>query len=323
MIGKDRMDFTQQLKRELIASLPLKEDDREKRLAFLCAVTKQRGCVDAYKKSISLTYEFDSKQDAIDISVLVKEFCEGEVYFVFEGAKGDSLFKLQIKDKHANELLKRFCLSHFDGGSFVYQDGVESLRLAVKRKTFQWYLQGMLYSSAKLLFPDEAYSNYCLQISFTDTAYCEEVADTLGKLGISMQISKRKTCAVLQSRNGGDIADVLALGGANDSVLELNGIMTAREQENVFNRQSNFYMANYRKAVIGARKYLQAIDRLEESGALEKADAKLKRVAQARREYSDASMQELAQILSMSKTGLSRYLNKLLQMAGEDDDGRK
>ncbi len=67
-----------------------------------------------------------------------------------------------------------------------------------------------------------------------------------------------------------------------------------------------------------AKKYIEAIEKLEHSGKLEKADAKLKAIAKARKENNDASMQELAQILGISKTSLSRYLGKLLKMAEED-----
>ena len=82
-------------------------------------------------------------------------------------------------------------------------------------------------------------------------------------------------------------------------------------------------MAHYKKAVDSAQKYLQAIEVLQQSGELDKADKKLKAVALARVENYDASMQELADILGTSKTSLSRYLNKLLDIAKKVENGRK
>lgn len=326
------MDYTKQLKSDLLKSwddCPPERDDAYqdggrdvgqelKEFLFLSAITKLRGSIDVYKKSITLTYEFDCKEDALDIAGYLKKFTDGDVFFVFDGAKGEDAFKLQIKDRFANDLLKRMSLSHFDGENFVCDDGIKYLKSTLKDGKFLWYFKGVLYSAAKLQFPDESYSNYCLHLTFSDVAYCEAIADVLSKLDIYTQSSQRKSAVTLQSRNCSDIADILALGVAVGSVLELNSIIAKRESDNEFNRQCNFYVANYRKTVDVAKKYIEAIEKLEHSGKLEKTDAKLKAIAKARKENNDASMQELAQILGISKTSLSRYLGKLLKMAEED-----
>ena len=328
------MDYTKQMKTDLLKfwnfdgpSVERDIDDvveqkditqAQKEFLFLCAVTKLRGSIDVYKKFISLTYEFDSKDDAIEIANYVKKFTDGDVFFIFDGAKGEDTFKLQIKDEFANELLKSMSLSHFDGDGFICDDGINYMRSTLSDGRFLWYFKGVLYAAAKVLFPDESYSNYCLQMSFSDVAYSKEIADILGQLDVRIQIHERKSSVVLQSRDSGDIADILAMGGASGSVLELNNIIAQREIDNEFNRQSNFYMANYQKAIDGAKKYIDAIDKLQQKGSLRYADEKLKAVAKARKEYADASMHELADILGMSKTSLARYLSKLLEMAKEE-----
>lgn len=328
------MDYTKQMKRDLLKSWEfdapsderdIEEDTKQnditqaqKEFLFLCAVTKLRGNIDVYKKSISLTYEFDSKDDAIEIASYVKKFTDGEVFFVFDGTKDENTFKIQIKDSFANGLLKSMSLSHFEGEKFICDDGISYLRSTLEDGRFLWYFKGVLYASAKVLFPDESYPNYCLQMSFSDMAYSEKIAEILKQLDVRMQLFERKSSVVLQSRDSSDIADILAIGGASGSVLELNNIIAQREIDNDFNRQSNFYMANYQKTVDGAKKYIEAIEKLESKGALHHADEKLKAVAKARKEYGDASMHELAEILGMSKTSLARYLSKLVAMAEEE-----
>ena len=315
------MNFTAKLKNDLLKSISTA--DKQERFAFLCALTKMRGGIDVYKKSISLTYELDSAQDVNDIASMLKEFTLGETYFVVDGRKGDKTPKLQIKDKYADELLKAMSLSHFEEGKFVFDDGAKFLENILGTSSFQAYFKGVLYGGAQLQFPDEDYPNYCLRIFFSDIAFCEKIVKALEGMDISVKVYERKSINILQSRNSNDIADILALAGAVDSVLELNNIIAKREIDNEFNRQSNLYMANLKKAVDGAQKYLQAIEYLQNSGALERVDEKLKRVAIARVENDDASMQELADKLGMSKTSLSRNLNKLLTMAEERKNGRK
>ena len=317
------MNFTPDLKNDLYKSISNSSTSRQERFDFLCALTKMRGGIDVHKKSISLTYELDSAGEVAEVAGLLKEFTAGETFFVVDGRKGDKTPKLQIKDNYANELLKSMGLSHFEEGEFVFSDGLQLLENTLKNNSFQAYFKGVLYGGAKLQFPDDDYPNYCLQIFFADMTYCERIVKLLESMDISVKVYERKSVNILQSRSSNDIADILALAGASDSVLQLNNVMAKREYENEFNRQSNFYMANLKKTVDGAQKYLQAIEFLDKSGALEKCDEKLQRVAKARAEDEEASMHELAIKLGMSKTTLSRHLGKLLTMAEENRNGRK
>ncbi|MDE5911959.1 MAG: DNA-binding protein WhiA [Clostridia bacterium] len=317
------MNFTLELKNDLLRSISQDPKARQERFAFLRALIKMRGGIDVYKKSISLTLELDSLEDVSDIAAMLKEFTDGETFFVVDGRKGEKTPKLQLKDRYANELLKAMSLSHFEGEKFVFDDGNRYLQSILDKDEFQAYFKGILYGGAKLQFPNADYPNYCLQIFFSDVAFCESIVKALEKMGISVKVYERKSVNILQSRSGNDIADILALAGAVDSVLQLNNVMAEREKENDFNRQSNLYMAHYKKAVDSAQKYLQAIEVLQQSGELDKVDDKLKAVALARVENYDASMQELADILGTSKTSLSRYLNKLLDIAKRIENGRK
>ena len=314
------MNFTVELKDDLFKSISQSPQGREERFAFLCALTKMRGGIDVYKKSIDLTYELDSAGDVANISGMLKEFTAGETFFVVDGRKGDKTPKLQIKDKYANELLSAMSLSHFEGDKFVFDDGMRYLDSTLAKDLFQAYFKGVLYGGAKLQFPDEDYANYCLQIFFSDMAFCEKIVEVLQSMDISVKVYERKSAYVLQSRSGNDIADILALSGAVDSALYLNNIIAERDNENQFNRQSNLYMAHYKKAVDSAQKYLHAIEVLQKSGKFDRLDDKLKAVAIARVENNDASMQELADMLGTSKTSLSRYLNKILALAEKKDN---
>ncbi|MDE7209098.1 MAG: DNA-binding protein WhiA, partial [Clostridia bacterium] len=258
------MNFTLELKNDLLRSISQDPEARQDRFAFLRALIKMRGGIDVYKKSISLTLELDSYEDVSDIAAMLKEFTDGETFFVVDGRKGEKTPKLQIKDRYANELLKAMSLSHFEGEKFVFDDGNRYLQSILDKDEFQAYFKGILYGGAKLQFPDADYPNYCLQIFFSDVAFCESIVKALEKMGISVKVYERKSVNILQSRSGNDIADILALAGAVDSVLQLNNVMAEREKENDFNRQSNLYMAHYKKAVDSAQKYLQAIEVLQQ-----------------------------------------------------------
>ena len=67
------MNFTPDLKNDLYKYVSDIATDKQERFAFLCALTKMRGGIDVYKKSISLTYELDSAADVTNIARLLKE----------------------------------------------------------------------------------------------------------------------------------------------------------------------------------------------------------------------------------------------------------
>ena len=87
--------------------------------------------------------------------------------------------------------------------------------------------------------------------------------------------------------------------------------------------QSSIIWVSSNKSVAGARKYIDAIKVLQDNGTLDVLDKKLQTVARARSEREDETMQELADRLKMSKTSLSRALNKLLAISEGKYDGRE
>lgn len=314
------MDFTEQLRKDIIEKIP---KDGEHRLPFLAAVTKNCGVIELYKKSITLTYELRSKEEALAVLPIVREFCEDEVFFLQKGARGETAYRVQIKDSAADKLLAKLSLSHYNEDGFVVDNGVRYLQSLRDDKLFYSYLKGLLLVAGKLRFPDEEYSNYSLQISLSDEEYCKALADKMAGYNIELRQSDSKTGQVLQSRNSSDIADILAMCNANNCVLELNNVLTERESQNEFNRMSNFYMANYNKMLAGVKKYTDAIKFLQDKGLWDGLDTKLKNIGTARMENKEDSMQELADRLSMSKTSVSRALNKILAIAEGEEDGRE
>ncbi len=312
------MDYTLELKKDILKSLPRK---REHKLAFLYAITKSKGGIDVYKKSISLTYEFEEKDESLAVLGLIKEEIDGEAYFLQKGDK-KVIYCVQLKDEVANAFLKSLDLSRFENGSFVVGDAGKYLESIEDPEEFFSFFKGVVLTDGQLKFPDAEYSNYSLQIKLPGEDYAQAIREKMSAFSIDLKMSLTKTSVVLQSRNSKEIEDMLAMCSASDCVLRLNNILVEREQANEFNRVSNLYMANLARAVSSAGKYKDAIEYLTEKGILQNQEKKLREVAKARIEYEDDSMSELAKKLSMSKTSLSRYLNRLLELA-EEENGRE
>ena len=150
------MDCTALLKKDILNALP--ESDGQK-IAFLCAVTKSRGGIDVYKKSTSLTYEFDDKGEALAVLDMVKEQVEGDVFFLQKGNQDNLTFCVQLKDKVASDLLKKLNLSRYEQDGFVIDDGVDYILSLKESEDFFAFFKGVVLTSGQLRFPDENYSN--------------------------------------------------------------------------------------------------------------------------------------------------------------------
>lgn len=111
---------------------------------------------------------------------------------------------------------------------------------------------------------------------------------------------------------------MLAVLGLADSALRLRGIINERETANSINRAIICETANLDKTYAAASRRLMEIGAIEESVGLESLTPALRDTANARLEYPQASMSELADILGVSKSCLNHRLRKLSEIAREN-----
>jgi DNA-binding protein WhiA len=100
-----------------------------------------------------------------------------------------------------------------------------------------------------------------------------------------------------------------------ESVLELKNIIDERETRSNINRQVICEAANLDKTYTAASKQLLAIGTIEEGEGLDSLTPVLKDTASARMEYPQASMNELAEILGVTKNCLNHRLRKIIEIA--------
>ena len=93
-----------------------------------------------------------------------------------------------------------------------------------------------------------------------------------------------------------------------------------KELNNKVNRRCNCDDANTSKVVEAAQEQLSAIRKLSEKGIYQNLSAKLQQAAQARMDYPEASLTELAAIMEppISKPAMNHRLKQLMRMAKEE-----
>ena len=85
------MDFTEQLKSEILSGIP---QENSCRLPFLAGVTKNCAYVELYKKSAILTYELTSKEETVAIFPLISARSGASIFFRNKGVQGGNATKI-------------------------------------------------------------------------------------------------------------------------------------------------------------------------------------------------------------------------------------
>ena len=117
------------------------------------------------------------------------------------------------------------------------------------------------------------------------------------------------------------ISDFIKILGANKAVMYFEDVRIYREQKNKTNRLNNCEQANIDRVVATATEQLEQIKIIEDTSSVELLDEKAQETLEYRKKYPEASLKELAEIISfetgktLSKSGLNHRLRKIKELA--------
>jgi len=164
---------------------------------------------------------------------------------------------------------------------------------------------------------------YHMEFVFSDEAFLRATQDVLQTFGLPFKQTYRKNSAVLYLKDSEKIADALALLSAPKARMELENVKIERDLRNNANRQSNCISANIDKAVEASKRQQSAIYALEKSGKLALLPSPLRQMANLRRDNPEATLDELANLANVSKSGARHRLARLVALAEEQAQGEK
>ncbi len=117
------------------------------------------------------------------------------------------------------------------------------------------------------------------------------------KFGINAKLLKREKNYSVYLKEGQAISNLLALIGANKSVLDFEEIRVMREMKNNVNRLVNCETANLTKIVNVAVKQIEDINYIISKGRFDELTENLKEIAQIRIENPDMSLEQMGKLL--------------------------
>ncbi len=310
------MTFSQEVKSEVLKSVKNIKGCCAR--SFLTAVLKAIGSLTLEYKKFYFTVESDNH----DFLVMCKDLanrhlsCNAQIESRNVNVKGVAVYSCNFEDNLGDKL---FLTSHADN-TFALLDNVDSV-IPQNECCKKAFMQGLFLSSGSVVIPvgdiyneeNKNTAKYHLELRFSDMAFACAVQNSYSAL--DLKLLERKNHIVLYLKDSEKIADFLAYIYATHSSLKLDNIIAGRSMRNKINRQNNCSVANIDKTVAAAQNQLHAIRVLKQKGLYNSLTQQLKDVADMREAYPEATLDEIAAKLQISKSGANHRFAKLIELA--------
>lgn len=315
-------NFTEEIKNEITSNLP---ESRCCKLAIISAFIRTSGSVVSRGGKFGFEIITENESTAEYISDILESTFN--LHLTVSGAKFDVMsgkdkLTFECLGEQAKELLKELCIIKEDNGGVYLTFGINE-KLIEKDCCKTSYLMGAFLGGGSCTLPEEGvYSRtgYHFEIVFSNKITAGDFCELLCDFEILAKLVTRKDNAVVYVKSKEVISDILHAISAFSCLDKLNKIVELKDKTNNANRVNNCSVSNIDKALTASVKQVRAIETIAETSGLQSLDKMLFDVAAARLADKNASMQELAERLQLSKSCLNHRMRKILELAKSLDD---
>lgn len=237
------------------------------------------------------------------------------------GVRPEFIVVRQSRLKKATRFVVR--LDHGDARTLLDQMGfAEGGRLnygippsiAVRPCCVRSYLRGFFLGRGSVLSP--ATGNH-LEMSTKHEEQALDIKELLKSLGINAGVISRKADSVVYVKEGEQMARLLNLLGAHACLLKYEDVRVMKDVKNRVNRLVNMETANIDKIAEAGLRQVGDITSIRASFGLERLPQSLRRVAEARLEHPEASLEELGSLMDppLTKSAVNHRLRRIHKIA--------
>ena len=174
------------------------------------------------------------------------------------------------------------------------------------------FLRGVFLGSGYVCNPK---SEYHLEIILDNERNANLVKQILEDFELSSKMIIRNKQSVIYLKNSDLISDFIGMIGSSIGVIHFEEQRVIKEMNNNINRVINCETANLNKAILNSQKQIEDIQLIKQKGKYDLLNDKLKQVCEARAENPELSLNELANLIGISKSGLNNRLKKIKEIA--------
>lgn len=311
------MSFSANTKNEL--SRIVSEDDCCP-LTELAALVRMNGTIQlSGLKNINLKFTTENAAIARRIFSLIKQIYDTDIEVRVrrnKQLKKNNNYLVYINDRDVSKKL----LS--DVGFITKENNVFHpnykipKKLVKKRCCKRSYIRGAFLGGGSITNPEKTYH---LEFVTGNEEHSRELRDLINSFGLNSKIVIRKDNYVVYIKESEQIADLLNIIGAHQSLLKLEDIRVLKNVRNNINRLVNCETANLSKTINASMRQIESINLIKKHKGLENIPDNLREVAELRLEFKDSTLRELGSMLDppVSKSGVNHRLRKIEKIAEE------
>lgn len=186
------------------------------------------------------------------------------------------------------------------------------------------YIRGAFLANGSINDPKT--SRYHMEILVLYPEEAVFIQKLLNLFELNAKILSREKGFMIYIKEAEKISDFLKIIGANNAVLYYENVRIYRDKMNIANRLNNCEQANMDKIFETASQQLKQIEIIEQNDGVMLLDEKTQETLKYRKKYPEASLKELAEIISLetgktiTKSGLNHRLRKIKDLARRFDN---
>ncbi len=180
------------------------------------------------------------------------------------------------------------------------------------------YLRGAFLGGGSCTLPsNEGKTGYHLEFVFPTGKIARDFNRLLTQVGLVGRVAERKESFVVYIKSKELISDFLSIVGVEGCLRKFSAVVEKRDKANNDNRALNCRAKNADKTATAAVAQVMAIQRLRERDGFTSLSEELRALALARLKNPTFSLQELSNLLCVSKSCLNHRMRKIMQLANE------
>ena len=311
------INFTNEIKREL---LKLGFESACCKTAALSAFLRATGSIERRGGETGFSFVTESEEVAEYFIALLEEVFGAELTVVQATAdhrNGKDRLCFECIGSRSLYILNELGIAEYEGEELILKMHIDRYLLENDCCKVA-YIKGAFLGSGSCSLPrEDSGSGYHLEIIFSNRFLADGFADLLAQFDILAKCVDRKGSRVVYLKSRESISDFLHLIGAENALHSLDMLTVRRDERNRINRVANCMQQNTDKTVVAAVRQVRAIEGIESTVGLDALDAGLREVARARMQDKEASLQELAARLGLTKSCLNHRFRRLMRIAEE------
>ena len=174
------------------------------------------------------------------------------------------------------------------------------------------FVRGAFLGGGSITNPEKRYH---MEFVCNQKEFAHGLLNIIKELGITAKMIPRGRTFVVYLKEADPIVTLLTMIGAHTSILNIENIRIIKSVRNTVNRKVNCETGNLSKTVNASVKQQESIEYIRTRMGLEKLSPGLREVAEARLSNPEATLEELAEVLGATKSGVNHKLRKINSIA--------